>query len=384
MDEPGCFLVAECPGAADRGQHLLVGTGVAADQYLPAGVKGESLHRGEIAGDSEGSGLGCLGIGDVRDTSADGIVDKRGGIGGGGSVHDVEIRGGAAVDPILDIADAGQERLAVIRVDQLAVAVEVGIQRASAVIHGHDQGRRLRRRTAVAALGERETGQEHVGEAGAGAAKADVGDFRRCARTVDAVHRVFDDSVAAEGGVKAAGAADLAHQYQAGRSGVVHAAHEDRAAVARSFADYRTAVQCGGIVAVGGGDGYDSRRGAVGVEAGVQSGGTGAAGWRDQAFDDRHRAVGGRFLPDDDDVAGAGIETQTGEFIAGVSAGSEGADVPLGAECGVDRAVIGTAHDVVRPQITGGGGAGWYGAAACREGAAETADTDIGFASSRV
>jgi hypothetical protein len=35
---------AECPGAADRGQHLIVRTGVAADQDPPAGVEGEYLH----------------------------------------------------------------------------------------------------------------------------------------------------------------------------------------------------------------------------------------------------------------------------------------------------------------------------------------------------
>jgi hypothetical protein len=65
-------LVAECPGAADRGQHILVGTGVAADQYLPAGVEGVSLHRGEITGNGEGPGLGRRGLGDVRDTPGDG------------------------------------------------------------------------------------------------------------------------------------------------------------------------------------------------------------------------------------------------------------------------------------------------------------------------
>ena len=57
---------------------------------------------------------------------------------------------------------------------------------------------------------------------------------------------------------------------------------------------------------------------AAGVETGVQGGSAGASGRRDQAFDDAHRAVGRHFLPDDDDVAGAGIEAQTGECVGGV------------------------------------------------------------------
>jgi hypothetical protein len=370
-------LVAECRRAADRGQHLLAGTGVAADQDLPARVEGVSLHRGKATGDTKGTGLGCRGIADVRDTPGNGVVDKRGGIGARSSVHDVQIRGGPAGAPIMGTSDAGKYRLAVIGVDQLAGAVEAGVQRASAVLHGNRQRRRLRRRTVLGALGERETRQDHVRKVGVGAAETDIEDFRRRAGTVDAVHGVFDDSVGAEDGVEAAGAADLAHQHQAGQRGVIDAAHEDRAAVSRTLVDHRTAIQRGGIIAVWGGDGDNSRRGAAAVETGVQGGGAGAAGRRDQAFNDSHRAAGRHFLPDDDDVAGAGIEAQTCEFIASVGAGGEGADVTVGAECGVNRAVPGAANDVVRPQVTGGGGTGWYRAAACREGAPGTAHTDV-------
>ena len=147
--------------------------------------------------------------------------------------------------------------------------------------------------------------------------------------------------------------------------------------MARTLVDHRTAVQRGGIVAVGSGDGHDSRRGAARVETGVQVGRAGAAGRRDQAFHDAHRAAGCHFLPDDDDVGGAGIEAQTGELIAAVAAVREGADVAVGAEGGVDRAVAGAAHDGVRPQVNGRCGAGRYRAAACRKGAPGTADPDV-------
>jgi hypothetical protein len=100
-------LVAECPGAADRGQHLLIGSGVATNQDLPAGVEGEPLHRREITGDGEDAGLGRRGLGDVWDPLGNGLVDKRGGIGAGSSVHDIQIRGGAAVASIAGTLDAG-------------------------------------------------------------------------------------------------------------------------------------------------------------------------------------------------------------------------------------------------------------------------------------
>jgi len=65
----------------------------------------------------EEPGLGHLGIGDVRDPAGNGVVYKCGGVGAGRSVHDVQIRGGAAVDSIVGTVNPGHHGLAVIGVD---------------------------------------------------------------------------------------------------------------------------------------------------------------------------------------------------------------------------------------------------------------------------
>ena len=124
---------------------------------LTFGVKGVSLRGGEIGWDVEGAGVGRLGVGEVRDSSGDGVVDEGGRIGADSSVHNVQIAGGVAVLADVGALYAGQYRLAVIGVDQLAGAVEVGVQRAGAVLDGHRQRRRRRRRTGLGVLVEGET-----------------------------------------------------------------------------------------------------------------------------------------------------------------------------------------------------------------------------------
>jgi len=192
-----------------------------------------------------------------------------------------------------------------------------------------------------------------VWEVGVGAAETDVRDVRRRAGTVDAVHRVFDDFLGAEDGVGAAGAADLAHQHQAGRQGVVHAAHDDRAPVPPTLVDHRAAVQRGGIVEWGVAMVTIPGVGPVGLNlasrlavpeppAGGIRRSTTPTGPLDVIPCRRSRCCR---------CWGRG---KAGEFVAGVGAGGEGADVAVGAECGVDRAVPGAAHDGVRPQVTRG------------------------------
>src|SRR5450631_2678712 len=111
-------LLAEHSGAADHGQHLRLGTGIAADQDLSAGVDGVPLRGDEAAGDGEGARLGCCGAGGVRDRSGDGVADQGGSVDPGSSVHQVQLSSGAAV-----ARDVAQDRLAVVSVDQFAGAV---------------------------------------------------------------------------------------------------------------------------------------------------------------------------------------------------------------------------------------------------------------------
>src|SRR6266536_1929195 len=103
--------VAERAGAADGGQRLLLGTGVTADQNLTFGVEGVSLRGGEIGRDAEGAGGGRLGVGEVWDSSGNGVVDEGGRIGADSSVHNVQIAGGAAVLADVGALYAGQYRL---------------------------------------------------------------------------------------------------------------------------------------------------------------------------------------------------------------------------------------------------------------------------------
>jgi len=136
-----------------------------------------------------------------------------------------------------------QYRFTVIRIDQFTGPVEAGVQSAGAVLDSHRQRCRLCGRTGLGALGEGETRKYHIRKIGVSAAEGDVGDFRRGTRTVNAVHRIFDDTTRTEYGIPAAEAADLGSQHQTGCGEAIHATYKDRAAVLRTLIDYRTTIK---------------------------------------------------------------------------------------------------------------------------------------------
>jgi len=99
-------------------------------------------------------------------------------------VHNVQIRGGAAIAPIVRTVDACQYRFAVIWVDQLAGAIEVGIPARQCVPSLPPSAPSPSRRTIFGALVKEKPEQDHVRKVRVGAAEADISDLCRCAGTI--------------------------------------------------------------------------------------------------------------------------------------------------------------------------------------------------------